>query len=144
MLKNVSSPPTIALLSEHAKPLEISEAQVIIVCQKEFSLKALSSEQKKKAVADAAEKLFGKTGIKVVVRLASPADKLPEVTLEKKNSIIDSRPVEKNEESDEAEYEESLVQAVPVLTEDSVKVDSLPPSDQVSMVMNLFNGKYIE
>lgn len=156
LLLNISSPPTVSLLSDHAKPVEISEEKVVIVCEKEFSLKALSSDMKKKTISEACEKLFNKKGINLIIRLAKSDDKIPEV--EKKNDIIEptKKELPKAEPKIEPKREET-----PALIEDSEeelneeeefiehelskkKEAVFVPSDQVSMVIKLFDGKYID
>lgn len=156
LLKNISSPPTIALLSEHAKPIEISEKQVLIVCEKEFSLKALSSEMKKMVIAEAAQKLLG-TKANLVIRLAAPEDSLPAIEIQKKNTLVEKLPNEKavieaEETSDVEEVDEIVDEEEDYIEhklskkynkKDSQGKDTMP-SDQVSMIMNLFDGKYID
>lgn len=140
LLQNVSSPPTIALLSDHSKPLELTQEKVVIVCEKEFSLKALSSDLKKKVIGEAAQKLFNNPKISVVIRLATPSDKLP--VIEKKNPIIKQRPVVEEKEDEEEASDDG--EFMPELSAEAIKDKDAPHSDQVSMVMNLFNGKYID
>lgn len=145
-LKCVPSPPTIALLSDHARPVEISENQIVIVCEKEFSMKALSSEMKKKLLSDAAEKLFGKKGINVIVRLATPEDK----PLEKKNPIIEKTfqkkeiKTEIESNAQELSEEDDYIEHELAKTAEEKNPGQFVPSDQVSMVMKLFDGKYID
>lgn len=177
LLLNISSPPTVSLLSDHAKPIEISEEKVVIVCEKEFSLKALSTEMKKKTISEACEKLFGKKGINLILRLANSDDKLPEV--EKKNIIEDDKKA-RGQEGKQSNAEESTgklkiseirqseSEAQSVKNEPTILPSNHPvfqddeeddfiehelakkkeavfiPSDQVSMVVKLFDGKYID
>lgn len=160
LLLNISSPPTVSLLSDHAKPVEISDKKVVIVCEKEFSLKALSSEMKKQTILEACEKLFEKKGINLIIRLANSDDKLPEV--EKKNDValVEERNLEirhceegKNpdaaiqktnssveEVSEEINEEEDFIEHELEKKKEAVFM----PSDQVSMVVKLFDGKYID
>ncbi|MFA7657887.1 MAG: DNA polymerase III subunit gamma/tau [Candidatus Gastranaerophilaceae bacterium] len=141
LLKNVSSPPTVSLLSEHTRPIELSEKKVIIGCEKEFAFKMLNGDAKKKAINEAAQKLFNKD-VSVVIRLASS----DEMTVEKKNPIIE-KPVKKAEEvpeetSEEPSDEDEFIEHE--LAKNSKQNEKFMPSDQVSMVMTLFDGKYIE
>lgn len=143
-LKNISSPPTVSLLSEHTRPIEISEEKVIIGCEKEFALKMLTSDAKKKVIEAAAQNLLGNS-VKVLIKLAS-ADEFS--VLEKKNPIIE-KPVQKpepqkeiDEESDEIDEETDFIEHK--LSKNKKKEEKFLPSDQVSMVINLFDGKYID
>lgn len=156
LLLNISSPPTVSLLSDHAKPVEISAEKVVIVCEKEFSLKALSSDMKKKTILEACEKLFEKKGINLIIRLANSDDKLPEI--EKKNVIIEpaKKELPKTEPKMESKGEEipALIEAPEEeLSEEEDFIEHelekkkeavFMPSDQVSMVVKLFDGKYID
>lgn len=177
LLLNILSPPTVSLLSDHAKPVEISEEKVVIVCEKEFSLKALSTEMKKKTILEACEKLFNKKGINLIIRLANSNDKFPEI--EKKNIIEDDKKA-RGQEGKQSNAEESTgklkiskirqseSEAQSVKNEPAILPSSHPvfqddeeedfiehelakkkeavfvPSDQVSMVVKLFDGKYID
>lgn len=138
LLQNISSPPTLALLTEHARPVEISEKQVVIGCEKEFSLKALTSDMKKKTINDAAQKLFG-PNVNVIIKLVSGEDQkkkthLPPPIAEKSvpKETIEEEVDEFSEDDDYVEHELSK------------KKEAVMYSDQVSMVMNLFGGKHIE
>lgn len=149
-LQNISSPPTLALLSEHARPVEISEKQIVIGCEKEFSLKALTSDMKKKTINDAAQKLFGDK-VNVIIKLVSEEEQKkktnsPPPIAEKadgKQGVADpfnaSQQEETVEEVDEFSEDDDYVEH-----ELSKKKEAIMYSDQVSMVMNLFGGKHIE
>lgn len=140
-LKNVSSPPTVALLSDHSRPVELSAKKVVIVCEKEFSLKALSSEIKKKLITEAAQKLFNSKDVQVIVRLANSEDKSPDT--EKKNTKppVKSVPVVEEETVEELSEEDDFIEHELAKV---AKKDNFMHSDQVSMVMNLFDGKYLD
>ncbi len=143
LLQNISSTPTVSLLTQHAKPLEISEEKIIIGCKENF-LKLLSSESKKSAIEDGAKKLFNKS-VNVVIKTASLSD-IPDIG-EKKNPII-SKSIqefpkqEKNQPDTQENEEEDFIENE--LAKNYKKDDKILSSDQVTMVMNLFDGKYIE
>lgn len=173
LLKNVSSMPTVSLLNQHAKPIEISEDSVVIGCKENFA-KMLGSDAKKAAIEEAARKLFNKN-VSVLIKSASVDDFSAN---EKKNVIEETE--EGNGKRGTGNGEVSLrgdskaideaIQENPVSEEnfsvlqpfsssaDEIDEDEdfiehelakkIPekyvPSDQVSMVMNLFDGKYIE
>lgn len=162
LLQNVSSPPTVSLLSDHAKPVEISESKVIIACEKEFSMRALNSDMKRKMITEAAEKLFGKKDINVLIRLATSDDTFQ--AIEKKNPIIE-KPIKKvtlpetesltQPEATEEDYPEAsstefseddeyVEHELAKVSNGKKKDDNFVPSDQVSMVIKLFDGKYID
>lgn len=200
-LQNISSPPTVSLLSEHSRPIEISQEKFIIGCEKEFALKMLSTDAKRKVIEEAAHKLLGEN-VKVIIKSASASD-FPdeEPDTEKKNSIIEDTKTQKRKEAEQEETarrqegkeveqkgksekekenhppaqqfdnstektfhsslltpnypnpstiqpneevddEEDFIEHE--LAETALKKAKQLPSDQVSMVMNLFDGKYIE
>ncbi|MEI8128985.1 MAG: DNA polymerase III subunit gamma/tau [bacterium] len=138
LLQNISSPPTVSLLAEHTRPIELSENKIVIGCEKEFALKMLGSDAKKKVIVEAAKKLFNKE-VNVIVRLATSDDKIQEV--EKKNPIIE-KPIKKEVESEEIGEEDEFIEQK--LSNPEKKEEKFMPSDQVSMVINLFDGKYID
>lgn len=147
-LMNRKSPSTCAMLNQHSKPVEISENQITIACAKEFSLRALSTETKKKVIQEVAEEFLGKKGINLLIRMAMPSDVQVDVSAEKKKPI--AKPVAKNNSDEEqdsvADYAEELVAAKTAKSANDKKVKEATPmvSDQVTMVKNLFDGKYID
>lgn len=150
------SPPTLALLSDHASPVELSSKKVVIGCEKEFSLKMLSSDMKKKVIQEAAETLFGEKNINVIIKLLNSNDKV--LTSEKKNDVepkgqegknargqeetILSIPVQPSEQLEEIDEDTDFIEHE--LAKKNPKKDDFIPSDQVSMVVKLFDGKYID
>lgn len=162
-LQNISSAPTVSLLSEHTRPVEISQEQFVIGCEKEFALKMLGADAKRKVIEDAAKKLLG-DGVKVVIKMASANDLAASKPVEeKKNRIIEKSDatfnkgtVQENaqtvgginaedafEEADEDEdFIEHELSKTPVA--EAKKNQKVAQSDQVTMVMNLFDGKYID
>lgn len=147
LLQNISSTPTVSLLNQQARPLEISTEKIVIGCRENFS-KMLSSDVKRKAIEDAARKLFNKD-VNIIVKVADPS---VFSTDQKKNPIIEKaiiKPVVKEaaqknpqraavEVSDEDDFVEHELSKVRKKDEKNMT------SDQVSMVMNLFDGKYID
>lgn len=151
LLQNISSTPTVSLLTQHTRPVEISEEKVIIGCKENF-LKMLNSDSKKAAIEEAAKKFFNKS-VKVVIQSASTEDFS---TVEKKNPIIE-KPIKKvvlPEIEPKVQLQEE--DAPEVLSEDDEyiehqlakvskkKDENFVPSDQVSMIIKLFDGKYID
>jgi len=170
LLQNISSPSVVSLLTQQAKPIEISEEKVIIGCKENF-FKMLGSENKRASIEEGVHKLFGKS-VSVIIKSASAEDFSAG---EKKNlargiEVLGDRGMAESEASPPAlqpsSPPESHTSIPPVLqtseenfsTEDEIDEDDdfiehefakkIPekfvPSDQVSMVMNLFDGKYIE
>lgn len=143
LLSNIESAPARAFLASLAKPIEITPQSVIISFEKENFVKQANEESKKLPIINAAEKLFGTKGIHVVVRTSLPSDKTPLVQpsaplpVEKKTPIAEIEQSQEEIEEKEDIIEEELAVA-------AAKQPQTMPSDQVSMVMNLFDGKYID
>lgn len=149
LLQNISSTPTVSLLTQHAAPIEISEEKIIIGCKENF-LKLLSSDSKRGSIEDGAKKMFNKS-VNVVIKTATSAELSAGV--EKKNTIIEKTPPktftpqENNEEISKVDVEEidedkDFIEYE--LSKKSKNKEKIAQSDQVSMVMNLFDGKYID
>lgn len=139
LLQAISSPPTVSLLSEHARPLEFSDEKIVIGCEKEVFVKMLNSESKKKAIVEAAKKVFNKN-VNVNIKLAS-AQEISEA--EKKNPIIEppaKKEVLKQTIKEEISDDDDFVEHELTKKKDQEYI----PSDQVNMVMKLFDGKYID
>lgn len=150
LMKNISSTPTVSLLNQHAKPIEISEEKVVIGCKENF-LKLLSSESKRSAIEDGAKKLFNKA-VNVIIKTADATDFS---AIEKKNPITntevktqrykDSELTKTNNKAELTEETEEIDDEIDFIENElAKKAEKFIPSDQVSMVMNLFDGKYIE
>lgn len=153
LLQNISSTPTVSLLSQHARPVEISSEKVVIGCKENF-LKMLTSDSKKAFIEEGAKKLFNKD-VNLIIRLATSEESPLEE--EKKKIVEDAKP-QKNQDI-KSNKEESTISEEDIFDPDAVTSEDedfieqelakkqpakFVPSDQVSMVMNLFDGKYIE
>mgnify|MGYP004673492409 FL=1 len=138
LLQNISSPPTVSLLNQHCVPVEISDKKIVIAFTESF-LKLVSSDSKRTAIEEGAKKIFN-SSTEVVVRAISPED-----IAEKKNEkpVVETKiPVEKKEEeiSDEDEHSEYIEKQ----KQEKMQKEIIANSDQVSMVVKLFNGKMID
>lgn len=142
LLQEISSPPTVSLLTQHARPIEISEDKIVIGCKDNF-LKLISSDTKKSMIEDGAQKMFGKP-VHLVIQVAS-MENAPQVEQaeKKKVELAPHKPIEKKEELPEIEEisDEDDYVVHELSKKEAVKNVS---SDQVSMVMTLFDGKYID
>lgn len=151
LLQNISSTPTVSLLSQHARPIEINEDKVIIGCKENF-LKMLSSDSKRSFIEEGVRKIFNKD-VSLVIKLATSEESQVE---EKKNIVEEAnkqtgKDVISNEVESSASEENAFTPDEIDEEEDYIenelakkKPQKFIPSDQVSMVMNLFDGKYIE
>ena len=152
LLQSIESTPTSSLLNQHATPIQISEEKVIIGCKETF-LKMLNSDSKRASIEEGAKKFFNKD-VNVTIQVASAEDFQ---ATEKKNPIIekhikkvtlselepDNEPENAPEIStDELSEEDDFVEHE--LAKKVKKTEKFVPSDQVSMVIKLFDGKYID
>ncbi len=138
------SPPTYAMVSQHSIPIDFSPEKVTIACRNNL---LLNSEEKKKSIKNAAEEFFNAQDISVVIRLQSDTDKIIEPTpapVEKKklNETVQNQAetLPEEQEIQQEDLEEVVsTQSLPEKTTQKVMM-----SDQVNMVMGLFDGKYID
>lgn len=171
LLEHVSSFPSRAILKQQASPVKITPEEVIISIKNQSWLKQFGPEGSKHSfIVDAANNLFGSPVKKVIVRAPEQGDDnirkeqdtsssanddkpAPEDKLQSKNlSFVKTSPeVEEKDIEDAVEAKEtsSVKQEEseePVLAAGikSKNSDSSFHSDEVNMVMDLFEGKFIE
>ena len=138
LLSNVKSPATKALL-HLATPVKITPEETIITFKNDKLVAQINDTNKKQMLIDAANAMFSQTDSKVIVRLPQGGD----------DALIASAPaVEKKKVVVETPVE---VKPEPVISEpvqqEEVKQDKAverEESDQEKMVLELFDGKYIE
>lgn len=150
LLENLSSAPTRALLKQWANPIKISPEETIVTMKNEIFLNQVQSGSKKQAVIDAVNTLFGQSDSNVIIRLPQAGDenvRQSSVVTKPSASVKPAKPVEvkKEEVPDPEEIEEIKEEAAKTENTSSVdKVLSSMHSDNVNMVMDLFDGKVIE
>lgn len=144
LLENISSPPTKSLLKQWVNPIKISAESVILSINSENLLKQFVEGNKRKVLVAAVDALFGQENSNVLVRLPLPDD----VKIEGKASVPKPKsplppPVKSEEVIEEIPSSEEVADAAVTLTSASVKTSSMH-SDMVNMVVDLFDGKFIE
>ena len=169
LLLNVKSPSTKALLNL-ATPVKIAPDGVIITFKNEKLVAQINDTNKKQMLVEAASLMFN-ADVSVMVRLPQGGDS--EITAEsvKKNFKIatptvaaepktqqniqpKSQPqIEKTVQAQKATEIEQVAESAPMQTVEKTKAEDIPKtesdkkrleSDQEKMVMELFDGKYIE
>lgn len=136
--------PACAMVKQHAYPIDFSAEKVVLACKNEFYFKTLNSESRKKIICDVAKEFFNAGNVDLHIKMATAEDeeKLKSAS-EKKNPVIKKTvPSPKEDESDIEELSEDDEFIEHELAKKNKK--EVIPSDQVTMVMNLFDGKYIE
>ena len=139
LLMNIKSPSTTALL-KLATPLQISPDGVVLTFKNDRLVAQLSDSNKKQLIVDAANTMFNQINIPVTVRLAQSGDKAvqPNVAIEiKQKPEIEPQPVIKKEIKEVSNTEQEI-------SEDTNIEKARLESDQEKMVMDLFDGKYVE
>lgn len=151
------SAPTMALFKPFANPVKITPEETIISIKNEQLLGKFSSGNKKEVLISAVDTLFSQSGSNVVVRLPEPSDEQVKASQTKPSqpkkvaSSSTPRPI-KPVTVDEIE-EEELMAAKSSVDEPVTQTSTPAPtkahhiaghSDQVNMVMDLFDGKIID
>lgn len=149
LLMNIKSPSTTALL-KLATPLQISPDGVVLTFKNDRLVAQLSDTNKKQLIVDAANTMFNKDSIPVTVRLAQSGDKVtqpasaPVIQNQPTQPVTQSKPqpqpvVEQKAQEKEVSSNKDVEQD----SQESVNNARLE-SDQEKMVMDLFDGKYVE
>lgn len=157
LLTLIQSPPTRALLKQWANPIKIAPDETVLSMKNEIFLNQVQSGSKKQAIIEALDSLFSQSNSNVVVRLPHPDDTQvkpstvsaqPVRQSQPKPQIKQSpvmKPVEKAPEVEAEEVEELREEAVKSAKADPAsKIEASLHSDNVNMVMELFDGKVIE
>lgn len=156
LLENISSFPSRAILKQQAIPVKITSDEVIISIKNQSWLKQFGPEGSKHGfIVDASNAVFGKTVSKVIVRAPESGDEAIRKEQQGSTSADDGKPAPaqtpvkkfvpkpqpKNEEIQEAVDTLNVQQSAP--SKKKHATDSYH-SDGVNMVMDLFEGKFIE
>lgn len=153
LLANIKSPSTRALLNL-ATPVKIAPDGVIITFKNDKLVSQISDTNKKQMIVDAASAMFGASAVSVSIRLPQAGDaelaaQAAPVTVsapqpapveeEKKNS-----PPPIIEQEEEPEVKPQAKEAPAAEPKLEVRDKERLESDQEKMVLELFDGKYIE
>ncbi len=151
ILANVSSAPTRALMKQWVNPIKITPEETVLSIKNEMLLNQFTSGNKKSMVIASVDKLFNQQNSNVIVRLPLPDD------IQVKTAVTQPKPpvkvtapksnptVEEENNLDEEDIKSATEEAVQHEEEQPQKKShSVGHSDQVNMVMDLFDGKIIE
>ena len=154
LLDNISSPPTRALLKQWANPVKISAEETVLSMKNEIFLNQIQNGNKKQAIIEALDAMFGQSNSNITIRLPLPDDvtvkasprqlshSQPASTQQQKTpptqkpSIKIEEPAEEDIEQAQDEVSEEQPARKTTYTESH--------SDMVNMVMELFDGKIID
>ena len=155
LLANIPSAPTRALLKQWAKPVKLSQDDVVITVKNEIYLTQFVSGSKKAVLQKAVDDLFGQQNTKITVRLPQLGDEIPQGNVNIPKPKPAPAPQAREPENDEPKTVKEVDEAVDDsdAPEDESGVESVSEkpqrfedmhSDTVNMVMDLFDGKVIE
>lgn len=159
LLANIPSAPTRALLKQWAKPVKLSQDDVVITVKNEIYLTQFVSGSKKAVLQKAVDELFGQQNTKITVRLPQPGDEIPQGNVNIPKPKPAPAPQVREPENDEPKTVKEVDEAVDgseqaddlESSEDTDQTTDAPKqrfedmhSDTVNMVMDLFDGKVIE
>ena len=167
LLGNINSVPARALLKQMGTPVKIAKDEIIITFKTENFVSQYSNPAKKELLVESAKVLFNNSDTKIVIRLPESGDgNLTEKQNSLNNNISEAAELPKNLPSnvslDVSPDEKKKTESKPLkveLTEDNKNVKSADnekpikdiknlqkniESDQEKMILELFDGKYIE
>ncbi len=146
LLLNIKSPSTTALL-KLATPLQISSEGVVITFKNERLVAQMTDSNKKQLIVEAANLMFNQENSVVTVRMAQSGDVVVQPTSQ---PVQTPRQVEVKAQV-QPKKEQSKIENIQPIKKDVVK-DNIKDeneikrleSDQERMVLDLFDGKYVE
>lgn len=137
LLQNIESMPSRAFFISLARPVEISKEKIVISFAKDIFVRQAKEDTKKLPLKNAALKYFEVKDIILEVKLSDGTEPAVEEADKKKTKVIPKAPVETIKTEEDEYYEETFKKP----TEAATEIDS---SDQAKMVIQLFDGKYID
>ena len=153
ILQNIESVPSRMFFYNLSRPVSLSSEEIVITFAKDIFVKQAKEDTKNKPLKNAALKYYGVSDINIQVKLADPSQvaDVPKPSLEKlerkpappaaPQSL--SKNIEKMEEEENAELLKETMAASDSEKKDKADIEA-SLSDQSKMVLELFNGKYIE
>ena len=140
LLINIKSPSTTALL-KLATPLQISPEGVLLTFKNERLVAQINDSNKKQLIVDAAKVMFNQENTSVIIRLAQAGDKPMSMPTQKTSMVeVKTEPVKQVVEEKAVPQKDADVLPKTVSDEKVARLES----DQEKMVLELFDGKYVE
>lgn len=136
LLENVQSAPTRALLKQWGAPVKISAEETVLTMKNEIFLNQVQSGSKKQSIIQAVDSLFGQADSNVVIRLPQAGD---DAVRQVTTPIVQTKTAPEKPQEPEIEPEE-----IQQIKQEVKKPETVIHSDNVKMVMDLFDGKIIE
>ena len=146
LLLNIQSPSTTALL-KLATPLQIAPEGVLITFKNDRLVAQINDTNKKQLIIEAANIIFNQNSTPVIIRTAQSGDKAISPTTEIKiqdkniqNETTEQKTYKKPENENINESKNAIESSEQISQEKKERLES----DQEKMVLELFDGKYIE
>lgn len=138
LLQNIESMPSRAFFLSLARPVEISKEKITIAFAKDIFVRQAKEDTKKIPLKNAAMSYFEVQNIEVQVILSDGTEEVqavskPVITTKKPEKI--QAKIEEKQLEEEEYYEEKLKKH---------KEPQIDSSDQEKMIMQLFDGKYLD
>lgn len=153
ILQNIESVPSRMFFYNLSRPVSLSGEEIVITFAKDIFVKQAKEDTKNKPLKNAALKYYGVSDINIQVKLADPSQvaDVPKPSLEKleRKPAVPAAPqslsknIEKMEEEENAELLKETLASSDSEKKDKADIEA-SLSDQSKMVLELFNGKYIE
>lgn len=149
ILQNIESVPSRMFFYNLSRPVELSKQGLTIAFMKDIFVKQAQDASKQAPLKKAAFKYFGVEDINVHIKLADDNDPQPE-KLKPALEKLEKKPQAPKPQPQIVEEEENAELLKETLSEGSVQMKKTQEqltenlSDQSKMVLELFNGKFIE
>ena len=145
LLSNIQSVPTVTLLKQWANPVKITPEETVISIKTELFLNRIGTGNKKELIVNAVNELFSQQNSNVIIRLPLPEDTNVSPVAPKPQAV--STPQNANNEPvddapTESEIQEITQQEIQETAQQSATYNE--HSDQVNMIVDLFEGKIID
>lgn len=147
LLANIKSPSTQALL-KLASPVQISAESIVLTFKNERLVAQINDSNKKQLIIDAGNIMFNQTNTSVTIRMAQASDKkmepLPTPTVSKSAKVVAPEPVQPKEQQPLEQKTELKPDIKTEENSENKKNTDRIETDQEKMVLELFDGKYVE
>ena len=147
LLANIKSPSTQALL-KLASPVQISAESIVLTFKNERLVSQINDSNKKQLIIDAGNIMFNQTNTPVTIRMAQASDKKvehsPAPTVPTPTKAPPPAPVQSKEQNPIEKKTEPKPEIKTEETSETKKNTDRIETDQEKMVLELFDGKYVE
>ena len=146
ILSNITVTSTQGPLKHLATPLKIDEEEVIITFATDFWVNSINNDtSKKELIKDAIKKVFGKD-IPLIIKVAKEDNKntVQNSTTEKQNPVIQESKTTTENDTVLADTKPEKKQINKPAKETTLTNAKHQESDQEKMIIDLFDGKYVE